>query len=294
MHNNVFRYSSNIAVTTNSVTIHDNLFEYLYPSYQNNGPHPNIVNEDANVEGVNSSFNNNIVRHAFVSETFFLTVAHGQNLYFFNNVFFDLLHWGPGDTAAQNCLLMESTQNESSTAYFYNNTFDWGTGGCKVTGAATNLSPYSTNWSGTMYFENNHFIGYDASHSSPTIANAVTGCVSGSCTFTDNGSEIFQTESAANGQGSTSSNNYAPTTTSGSTVGAATNVSSSCPTFSSNNALCSGTSDGALEQGGDGGEIANAPAIPMVARQSAWDVGAYQFGSGTQPNPPTGLAAIVH
>jgi hypothetical protein len=287
MHNNVFRYSSNVAVVTNSVTIHDNLFEYLYPSYQNNGPHPNFVNEDATVEGVDSTFYNNMVRHAFVSETFFLTVAHGQSLRFYGNVFFDLLHWPVGNTAANNCLIMESTQNLSSTAYFYNNTFEWDTGGCVVNGGNTNINPFSTSWSGTMFFQNDHFIGYDANHASPTVANAVTFCSTlATCTFTDNGHELFQTEAVANGQGYVSGNNFAPTLVSNSTVGAGVNLSGQCSTGFTT-VFCSGTSGGVIQQTASGGEAVSYPAIPIVYRGSSFDIGAYQLASsGTTIGAP--------
>jgi hypothetical protein len=293
IHNNIFRYSSNFAVTTNTVTAHDNLFEFATFSYQSNGPHPNIINEDANVEGGNIYFYNNVIRHNNIGELFFFAVPHNHTLYFYNNVFFD----NPGLGSPGNCVFMNSTQSGTSTAYFSNNTFDWGTGGCQIQGTTGNFGPpYSTNWIGTMYFENNHFVGYDLAHASPSIANAVTICRGGGpvCTFTDIGNEVFQTEAVANGQGYVASNNYAPTSSSNATVGAGVNLSSSCSTFSSDSTLCSGTSDGASEQVGAGGELANTPAIPMVARSSAWDAGAYQFGSGGQtPAPPTGLAASV-
>jgi len=46
---------------------------------------------------------------------------------------------------------------------------------------------------------------------------------------------------------------------------------------------------------GDGGLLANYPAITPVPRPSSgtWDVGAYQFTGGQAVNPPTGLQATV-
>jgi hypothetical protein len=294
MHNNIFRYMSNFNVSTDIETFHDNLAEYLYTSYQNNGPHSNVLNTDDAVAGTNFYFYNNVLRHNYVTQLMFLTVPEGQTGYIFNNVVYDSLYYD-GGTFATNCFLMESTFDGSATLYFYNNTLDWGTGGCLVTGSSDNIAPNSTRWNGTMYFQNNHFIGYDANHNPPSVANGVTHCTSpAACTFTDNGNEIFQTEAAANGQGYTSSSSYAPTSASGATVGAGANLASLCPAFSSDNAFCSGTSAGAMVVQGSGGELAGYPAVALVARpDGAWNSGAYQFAGSQAPSAPTGLAVVV-
>jgi hypothetical protein len=110
----------------------------------------------------------------------------------------------------------------------------------------------------------------------------------------DSGGEVFQTTSAANSQGYTLANNYAPTTASGATVNQGLNATVQCVLFSPNSALCSGTSDGSSEMSGDNGLLANFPAIPMVSRLTSWDAGAYEFGTGSSgPNPPSGLVATV-
>src|SRR5271156_2539010 len=301
IHGNVFRHLSDAAVTTNTVLYHDNFVTDLRVTYQSEGQHTNCINEDANVAGMNNYFYNNIITKINATECMFLAVPEGQTLYFFNNVMYDDDNYGM-DVAPTNCVILNSTNNGSSTAYFVNNTFDYGngqagttgTGGCQISGGAGDLPPITSNWSGTVYFENNHFISYDAVHASPTIANAVTACNTGACTFTDLGGNLFQTEAVANAQGYVPGNNYAPTASSNATVGKGTSLANSCGTFSSDKELCGGTSDGANEQAADGGQTAVFPAIPMIARTSPWDTGAYQFGAAAgAPTPPTGLSAVV-
>jgi len=301
IHGNVFRHLSDAAVTTNTVLYHDNYVTDLRVTYQAGGQHTNCINEDSNVAGMDNYFYNNVITKINATECMFLAVPQGRTLYFFNNVMFDNENYGM-DVAPSNCVILNSTNNGSSTAYFVNNTFDYGnglagatgTGGCQIDGGQGDLPPITSNWSGTVYFENNHFISYDVVNPSPTIANAATHCSVGSCTFTDLGGNLFQTESAANAQGYVPGNNYAPTSGSNATVGHGTSLSSSCGTYSADKELCGGTSDGARAQAGDGGEIAVSPAIAMVPRTSSWDIGAYQLGSGgTAPNPPTGLSASV-
>jgi hypothetical protein len=294
IHANVFRYLSNMAVTVNTSTFHDNLAEYLYSSYAPSGiaPHSNVLNEVTNIAGASTYFYNNIVRHTYVTEDIYLTVGSGGAAYVFNNVFFDNLRYDSGgDTAPTNCIHLQAQAGSGSQSlYFYNNTMDNDVGdptggGCQLQFMEAGAPTYA--WNGTAYFQNNHLIGYG------TLPGLYT-CHSGAtCTFKDNGNEVLQTETVANSQGYTESNNYTPTLASNATVGAGATLSSLCATFSPDSELCGGTSDGASEQSGDGGLIAADPAIPMVPRQSAWDAGAYEFGAGGLPNAPTGLSAVV-
>jgi hypothetical protein len=183
------------------------------------------------------------------------------------------------------------------SVYFYNNTM--GDSSCAITTGNANAPLLAFN--GSLNFENNHFIGFATQSLSSGTCNSVSSCpwINGGGTITavrDNGSEVFQTTSAASAQGYTAANSYAPTASNNATVGAGTNVSSLCPTFSADSALCSGTSDAASEQSNNGGEIAAYPAIPIVARATsgAWDAGAYQFSAGAQgPAPPTGLSLVI-
>ncbi len=285
VHDNVFRYLSNFMIITDGYTIHDNLFEYLYTTYDHQ-THSNVMNQVSNIAGSNTYFYNNIVRHTHVTEDLYITV--GNTAYFFNNVFYDNMNYIM-NTAPTNCIGLGAVSSSGTqTAYIYNNTFDNSQGGCMVNEAGDNAPNY--HWNGTAYFQNNHLIAY-----SPANLSSLTYCSSGAtCGFKDNGNEVWQSESAANAQGYTSSNNYAPTASNNATVGVGANLSNQCSTFSQDSALCNGTEDGASEQSGEGGEIAFFPTIPLVQRASSWDSGAYEFNNGSQPPaPPTGLSAQV-
>jgi hypothetical protein len=290
IHNSVFRYLTNAAIVGNLYTVHDNLFEYMEPSYDDI-THPNIIYADGGIAGSNQYFYNNIVRHTYQNIGFNFYV--NTNLYFFNNVLFDNSNVYGGGVANQNCILLNNSQSSGSVAaYFYNNTIDGylaaqNTNSCILNLASSGGGPGS-NFKGTVTFENNHLISY----SSAGLSSFYNCTTPSTCTITDNGNEVFQTEAAANGQGYTTSNSYAPTSTGGATYQAGANTSSSCSTFSVDSGLCNGTSGGSSEQSGSGGFIANDPAIPIVSRGSTWDAGAYEYSSSNL-NPPTGLTAVV-
>ena len=209
-------------------------------------------------------------------------LAVGNTAYFFNNVFYDNMNVAGLGVVPTGCVRFNAVSvTGSQSAYIANNTID---SGCQINFDHVN-SPLQP-WNGSANFQNNHFIGFS------NLAGAYVCNTTGTCAISDKGNEVFQTEAAANAQGYTQGNNYAPTASSGATVGAGSSLSGSCSTYSSDSELCNGTTD-VDEVSGSGGEIANYPANPVVARQSgAWDAGAYQFAS-TTVNPPTGLSAVV-
>jgi hypothetical protein len=278
-HHNILRYLSNGIVTNGFYIVHDNLFEQLRNTFDGT-THPNVIESGTtSLAGLAFYFYNNVVRNTLQNVTMWVQID--KQAYIFNNVFFN--NYG-GNI---NCLEFQpATTGSTPTLYFFNNTLDTPSYGGPCTISFSGNTPP---WKGTSYFENNHLVG---------IANfsALWFCQSGAtCTSTnDNGSEVYQTESVANGQGYTSSNDYAPTAPGNATVGAGANLTSSCATFSFDNALCNGTSLGVIEQVGQGGYIAVSPAIAPVPRPAngSWNAGAYEYGSG-QPNPPTGLTAVV-
>lgn len=274
VHGNVFRYVANVAVTLNTSLWHDNLTEYLETAWSTaavNNQHSNILNNLGGASGENMYFYNNIMRHTFVTEDVYFGVR--TNIYIFNNVMYDNMNNsvfapGPGPGA---CIRLNKVSNSATlvTAFIYGNTDD---SSCQFKFEVANTP--LTRWSGTGNFQNNHWIGW-----SPATLSSVYICATGgTCTINDNGGELFQTTAVANGQGYTTSNNYAPTSSSGSTVTTAGgNLTSSCSTFSPDSALCSGTTGAASESGG----IITFPSIPIVPRPSsgAWNVGAYQFST---------------
>jgi hypothetical protein len=286
VHDSVIRYVSNIMVTANCHTMHDNVFEYLYPTFASGSvqQHPNVMNCLGGATGDPLFWYNNIMRHTFSTENVYFAVR--TNIYFFNNVMYDNMNSTVG-VIPGGCIRFNNVGNSSqpTTAYIYNNTF--GDNTCQLKFEVAN-SPL-TAWSGTGIFQNNHMINF-------TGLGGVYICnTGGQCSISDKGNEVYQTTSAASQQGYTASNEFAPTGSSGATVGAGASLSGTCSTASTDSELCGGTSDGAAEKPANGGEIANFPAIAMIPRQSSWDAGAYQFGSSSAqpPAPPTGLAAVV-
>jgi hypothetical protein len=262
VHDNVFRYMSNALNSPGNVTtVHDNLFEYMYESYDPSTHGGVLEMAEPSSTGGTLTVYNNVVRHTNIGITFELHAPTG-GIYFFNNVFYDIGNGG-------NCIQIENDVNGTpTTMYFTNNTIDHTTNTCTL--RALYQDSGAQLWNGTVHFQNNHLIGIAA-------LSTIETCNSGStCTWTDNGNELIQTEAVANGQGYTSSNNYAPTS-GGSTIHAGANLLSSCSAYSSDSALCSGTSGGVAEVS----YTASYPAIPVNARGSTFDAGAYQYLAGS-------------
>lgn len=278
VHENIFRHVSNGIECGNITIVHDNLFEFLFEPLNNN-PHGNVVESLGGYSGETAYFYNNITRNVNEGVNWW---PQFTNAYIFNNVWENDGHYPPDP----NCLMISppgfSSGSSVVTANVYNNTFD---GTCSVQAQAGNSTTPHWASGSAITFGNNHVLDR-------TSIAGLFQCNSPSvCGMTDAGGEVFQTTSVANNQGYTLANNYQPTTSTGSTVGAANDISGSCSTFSSSQSLCSGTSDGSSEGAGD---TAVYPAIPMVARNASWDAGAYQYGStAVKPNPPTALAAVV-
>lgn len=263
---NTFRYLSNGAVCWNPTQIHDNMFEYIVESTDSAGTHGNVI-EAIGGPSTPTWFYNNAVRHTTgggvgLGVNVWLNVATA--LYFFNNVFYDI-----GNSA--NCVMLSNQQgnNTRNNSFIWNNTIDASCSLSLMVGDST-----SSTFNGDLWFENNHLIGY--TNIGGLIANR------GGTYTTHETTDVYQTESAANSQGYTNTNAYAPTSAGDITVGSVTNLTSSCATFGA--ALCSDTTVG-------GTRTPNArPA------SGAWDAGAYEFNqSGSNPpNPPGGLSAVVH
>jgi hypothetical protein len=284
-HNNVVRYMSNgLNSPNNMFLIHDNLFEYMYESYDPSN-HGGVVESYGSTlaSGSSLSIYNNLIRHTNIGVTINPGPPNGGTLYVFNNVWWDI-----GNAA--NCLAFENNSSAHIVEYVTNNTMDYP---CSVRLDAAG-GPSGPNQ--TVNFQNNHFIGYQSATCTGTcdspLALVFYNKASGS-TVTNNGNHVFQSESTANGQGYARGNNYAPTSSAGATVGAGQNMSSNCPGYSPDSALCSATSDGVAESSD---AVAVYPAIAIVPRTPdsppSWDAGAYLFGSAL--NPPQNLTGNVN
>jgi hypothetical protein len=259
----------------NPASVHDNTFQFMYEPAT--AQHGNVIESNTGVAATGAiSIYNNVVHDTNEGVTFWPEPVQA-NLYFFNNVFWNISNAG-------NCLLLDGQGLSGTpvTVYIANNTFD---SPCTVSFFAQHSGQ---EFNGTGVFENNHVIGY--SSSALTAFYSVRGTAA--LTVKDNGGQVYQSTAAANSQGYTSSNGFQPTSALGATVGAGNNASGWCSIFSRDGALCSGTGEGVTL--GIGG-VAIFPTTAMNQRASSWDAGAYQFGasSSNKPNPPMGLAAIV-
>ncbi len=157
-----------------------------------------------------------------------------------------------------------SGATSSSTANIYNNTVD-----CR-NGFACFRYFYRSNGgvAGIVNLQDNHWITDGAA---TCINNPGGGCANvGGGTQSNN---VTMSTNAATSQGYSSTNKYAPTSSTSGTVNAGVNLSG----------LCSGTLSSLCT------DILHAP------RLASWDAGAYQFGaqSSSRPNSPSNLTVSV-
>ena len=254
VHGNVFRHVSNGAVCSNLTHVHENLFEYMYNPVERHFAHGNVVESLGGLEQGTTYFYSNVVRHTAEGVTVWLQASI---LYVFNNVFYDI-----GNPI--NCLMQNPPGFRAgagvATSYIYNNTFE---SPCHLNFNAANSTTPS--WSGSVYFGNNHLVGYSS------VAAGI-GCRSAaSCYLNDQGGNVLQSKAKAAAEGYATANGYAPASGSAATIGRALNLSAMCPSVP---ALCSTTSFGAIDRPD---RVVIYPAIPVLSRPSdhPWNVGAF-------------------
>jgi hypothetical protein len=303
---NVFHYIRVGAVLVDSEYVHDNTFEYMATSptsTMQNAQHDDALmyyHGSTSASGVTEYLYNNVVRHNWLSQQFYLPVSGGSTAYIFNNVFYDNHNGTPS-----NCIQLNAQSSGTQTLMIYNNTFDNDTdsssgdsNGCLIgMWGAEGGNAFGVPWNGPVYAANNHLIGY--SNLSSLFVTRTAGGAAATYTVNDNGGEVIQATSTARSQGYTQSETPVGdspisgcTSSTCSTVQAGQSEASSCSTFSSDNDLCSSTTRAASESTPG---VLTFPTMPVNTRpSSAWDSGAYQLsgGQGT-PNPPTGLQASV-
>jgi hypothetical protein len=266
---NVFNHCSDGVKYASMILVHDNLFENMSEPAVG-GTHGNVMEWAPSTYTSSVYYYNNIVEATVIGETIdFYPGSNSKHGYIFNNVM-----TGTNGNSA-NCYMLEGDASPGMT-YFFNNTTD---NPCVMRNPGRG--------SNNATFQNNHFIG-----SSPS--GQIGDFLGGGVTATDKGNEIWQTESAANGQGYTPSNNYAPTSASGATVGQGANLTSMC------SAMDNAAAASACEQGITGityntsSHTATDNSPNARPASGAWDSGAYEFASsGGAPAPPTGLTATV-
>lgn len=281
-HWNVFRHLSDNGVSTNTRYYYGNYVTDTNITSQAGGQHQNCNNMVGNGSGGDVFVFNNLFTEYTASECLYNAPPAGFHVYFFNNTAWGMMNVPGVGTFANNCFFLNVSQSAgSATALIYNNTISQLGGsptagaGCKFQLAPSN-SPLNP-WDGPVTFANNHLVG-TTSLSGVYNVNGGASCNAATCPISDSGGEVYQTESSANGQGYTYSNNYAPTSGSGNSVGAGVNFTSSCPTFSPNSELCF-SAVYATEQSGWGGQIVVLNTTAPAARPATgpWDAGAYEF-----------------
>ncbi|MDE1941075.1 MAG: peptidoglycan-binding protein, partial [Patescibacteria group bacterium] len=203
---NIVRYLSNGVVANNVHTVHDNLFEHINNSYDP-ADHPNVLETNAEADSDNYVYNN-IFRYNQAAVGIWTVAAAGHTDHYFNNVIFDSS--SGGDANNDNCWMVSG--NTGSTVYFINNTFD---APCRIRN--TGNAPFTPPFVGNEYLYNNHLIGYGS-----LSDLAGTGDNGANATIIER-TDTYETEAAANAQGYTASDNYAPANSSGATVNAGTN-----------------------------------------------------------------------
>jgi hypothetical protein len=193
----------------------------------------------------------------------------GETMYAFNNVIYNL---GSGQTPS----IPQTAGQTGISLHYYNNTVVSPGGQSCWNNSGQTGSSYTA-----FVLENNHCIGTgnlaDTWGSYPTLTT-----------------NVLMTPSTATGQGYTSSETYtySPAAATNGTVGAGTNLTSSCS--GSAVSLCSDTAYACTYNSSS--ETISCPAREVNAKppSGAWDAGSYLYvAGGAPPNPPTGLTAVV-
>jgi len=234
-------------------SFHDNLIENIHPCFDP-GNHGNGMESNTSRNAV---IYNNVFRHT-TEVTLWEAPCCGATSYIWNNVIYD--------TAPANVILIGNPlSGGGGRVEIYNNTVECGPNSDPN---ASCINSQSMLISGIA--TNNHFISRSA--------NIVTGPF-----ITRN--NIVQTGAAANAEGYTMANNFAPTASGKASVGAALNLTASCSITAK---------AGSLATLCDDTTFANTRTTLARPATSAWDAGAYQYSllSPTRPDPPTNLRII--
>lgn len=255
--------------------------------------------------------NNNIVENSVDSADgdhcngiFTFAPASGSTTYVYNNITRKMICSG-----GVNFWLNGNNGGSCSkcTAYAYNNIID----ASAASGNVFNIGDHPSAQQGTYYVYNNTVIannggscmgnGEGPPRSTTNLENnhcigTSIVCDGTGTTCNNLGGNLSQTIAQANANTSphfdqytsSESQEYSPVVSTNSTVGAGNNLSSSCS--GSVTALCDSITYPVYNSTNHtmGVRASNARSI-----SAAWDIGAYLYASGSTPNPPTGLAALV-
>ena len=285
---NVFQHIRVGGVLVDSEKVHDNIFEYMAPAPISS---MGVQHDDAimyyhggtSASGVTEYLYNNVVRHNWINEQFYIPVSGGSTAYIFGNVFYD-----NHNAAVGNCIQLNAQSSGTQTLMLYNNTIDQdtdnssgNTNGCKITfWGTTGGNSFGIPWTGPVITANNHLIGLS------TIGSLFGSNSGATFTITQNGGDLLQPTATARAQGYTETDNpigdspqQGCTPATCSTVQAGTNQSAQILTFSPDTfgSYSYATSGGAAAVSEFGGVQAVYPAIYQNPRPAVWDIGAFQL-----------------
>jgi hypothetical protein len=281
----------NGAVVDSAVSWHDNWWDTITSSYDPT-QHQNTFED--NGASNNEFFYNNLVTNTTNSNGLTLNFAPctGTTTYVFNNIIANV-----DDTP-----LNVQPECGAGTFFVFNNSIELGADSVKGSGnggIGTGTYPGCPSGLSGCTYTNNHFIGTN---------NQSTQICQAPCTDTTN---LSQTIAVAKANVSPAFNQYSfaqspyvfpPVVNTNSTVGAGTNSSSSCTTITNANAAAGDACVNDTTYGVGYNSSTHTVITPPPYRNpngrpgsGAWDIGAYFYTTGeNQPNPPTGLTAIVN
>jgi hypothetical protein len=213
----------------------------------------------------------------------------GPGSFIYNNVLWD--------NNASAIDILDQGSGTSGSVSIFNNTIEQQTGGSFVYGNCINLE----NNVGSLLVENEHHIfAAGSSTGCILVANAPFG-TSGKGTAStlkyDSSNDLFETLAQANAAGYALSQTYVyfPTAPTSPTVGIGVTGIASAEALDTTYACSAATISGVVQ--------VSCPVMATVARATSGtctagvpgcaDAGAYEFGAGLKPNPPTGLQATV-
>jgi hypothetical protein len=268
---NVFYEVSNVYVGGSAPSFHDNFLYYIGESTSNT--HGNLYEQQGGGSHDNFVYNN-LSYVSPIGQGWDMNCSAGSYVCaYFNNVQYlyrpNFTSGVPSDAGnASDCYLLEEAgfSSGSRTYQFWNNT------------TVSSCQMSQKNITATTNFTNNHFVGM-----------GTPGTISNFSTISTNNEvagDIFQSTATATSQGYVAGNNYAPTSMSNATVGAGSNLTSTCSGLSNSIAaaackksIVSVTYNQTNHTANDGTGVAR-------PSSGAWDAGAYQFSS-TVCNAPT-------
>jgi hypothetical protein len=286
------------------VSFHDNvLADDGAECFSGCGSHNNVMEENQGPSSGNSFFYNNLFVNPAPSDenggiVTQLAPHAGQTSWFFNNVISNGPPYVTGTFQNNEVVCADTFTGASGGACtIFNNTIEGGLDTNPPNAKPVRAGSFNGSTSPTaINLYNNHTI----SSSSPMYTTS--DCNSGCAVTQSPNPNLIQSVSVANGQGYALSQTYSfsPTSGSGATVGSGTNETSLCTTIASLNAAAGTACQRDTTYGISYNTTTHTvtfPARTTNARPAsgAWDEGAYEWNSssGAQPNPPTGLTAVV-